>query len=290
MIKITKAGWIYILLTIVVGFAAVNTANNLIYILASALLSYMLVSGIFGRKNIYALSVQILFPEEMFARTPTPVTVRLINPRKHLPALLVRVKIGRSEVAFPYVPAGASAQQTLRATAPKRGTFRLDPVMVASTFPFNFFTRYRTIQQDFETLVFPRPKRCPLPAAKRALRRRLGDSSQERQGDSADILAIRGYLAGDPLKRIHWKSTAKTGELKTKEFAAGDEFDVLIDFDLLPGKDLEERLSCAAFWVLQLARTHRAFGLNIDGRVYRPGRSTAHKRALLKVLACHGQS
>jgi len=48
VIKINKAGYIYILLTILVGFSAVNTANNLVYIIASALLSYMLVSGISG--------------------------------------------------------------------------------------------------------------------------------------------------------------------------------------------------------------------------------------------------
>lgn len=290
MIKITKAGWIYVLLTIVVGFAAVNTANNLIYILASALLSYMLVSGIFGRKNIYALTVRIIFPEEMFARTPTPVTIRVVNPRKHLPALLIHVLVGESKIFFPYIPAAGSTKGTLRMTPDRRGVFRPDKVRIASTFPFNFFTRYRTIREDFETVVFPQPKRCAMASINRGLHRRHGDSANDRLGDTPDILAIRNYLPGDPLKRIHWKSSAKTGALKTKEFAAADESEVIIDFDQVPVKDLEEKISCVTFWVMQLSRSHRAFGMNIDGRLYHARQSAAHKRVLLRILAVHGQS
>jgi uncharacterized protein (DUF58 family) len=290
VIKITKAGWIYVLLTIVVGFAAVNTANNLIYILASALLSYMLISGVFGRKNIHALTVQVLYPEELYAGTPTPVTVRLINPRTILPALLIRVLVEDGEVFFPYVAAAGSSDAMLQFSFPCRGPYRIDKIILASTFPFNFFTRFRTIRHAFETMVFPKPKPCVEAIVERETRYRRGDQPSDRLGDTTDILAIRDYIPGDPLKRIHWKSTAKTDRLKTREFSAADEPDVIIDFEQLPIRDLEERISCVTFWLLQLARSNRCFGLKIAGAFHPARRSTAHKRALLRVLALYGQS
>ena len=70
MIKITKAGYFYISLTIILGFSAVNTANNLVYIIAAAMLSFMAVSGFFGRSNLRGISVAIDVPEEIYARRP----------------------------------------------------------------------------------------------------------------------------------------------------------------------------------------------------------------------------
>ena len=289
MIKITKTGWIYIVLTIVVGFAAVNTANNLIYILASALLSYMLVSGIFGRGNIHALSIQVEFPEEIYARTPTPITVRLTNPRRFLPAMLIRVVTTGRTVLFPYVAAASSSDAVIQVTFPHRGRCPIDPIRLASPFPFNFFTRFRTLDQPGELVIFPKPRNCAEVHARVEMNRRGGEQSVDRLGDAGDILAIRSYLPGDPLKHIHWKSTAKTGRIQTKEFAAVDEPDLVIAFDQVPVPDLEQRISCVTFRLLQLARGPRAFGLLIGGRLYPPRRSTAHKRALLRVLATHDQ-
>lgn len=289
MIKITKTGWIYIVLTIVVGFAAVNTANNLIYILASALLSYMLVSGIFGRRNIHALSIRVVFPEEIYACSPTPVTVRLTNPRKFLPALLIRVMTSGRTVFFPYVAAASSSDAVIQVTFPHRGRCPIGPIRLASPFPFNFFTRFRTFPAPAEIIVFPRPKRCAEVPAGIETHRRGGEQSVDRLGDAGDILAIRNYLPGDPVKHIHWKSTAKTGRIQTKEFAAVDEPDLVIAFDQVSVPDLEQRISCVTFRLLQLARGERAFGLLIGGRLYPPRRSTAHKRALLRVLATYDQ-
>ncbi len=86
MIKITKAGWIYIGLTIFLGVAAVNTGNNLVYLIVSAMLSFMGISGFFGRKNIDKLQIEPEFPEEIYAGVETPVRIVIKNQKRFLPS------------------------------------------------------------------------------------------------------------------------------------------------------------------------------------------------------------
>lgn len=289
MIKITKAGWIYILITIVVGFAAVNTANNLIYILASALLSYMLISGVFGRKNILALNVDIIFPDESFARTPTPITIRITNRHKRLAAFLIQVHLPDQSVFFPFVPADSPTERTIEIIPPRRGPYVIEKVYISSVFPFNFFTRFKKVPESFETIIFPKPKRCSIPSIGARFHQRSGDQTLHVSGDDPELLSIRDYLPGDPIKRIHWKSTAKTGRVKTKVFAAASWQHTMIDFDRAPIADPEERISCVTFVIIQSFKAGKAVGLNIDGETLSPRHSIGHKRILLKKLACYGQ-
>jgi hypothetical protein len=67
VIRIKKAGWIYIALCIFMGVGAVNTANNLVYIIVALMLAFMAVSGIFGAADIKHMEVSFGFPDEIFA-------------------------------------------------------------------------------------------------------------------------------------------------------------------------------------------------------------------------------
>jgi hypothetical protein len=73
-------------MTLLLGFAAVNTGNNLLYLLVSALLGFMAVSGVLGRWNLAGLGVRIEVPDEIYDGVPTLLTVRLANRKRLLPA------------------------------------------------------------------------------------------------------------------------------------------------------------------------------------------------------------
>jgi uncharacterized protein (DUF58 family) len=232
VIRINKSGYLYIALTVIIGFSAVNTGNNLVYLIASALLSYMLVSGIFGRNNLRRLHVELIFPEEVFAGMETLVGVKLSCMRRWWPAFLVTVAMGeREEVLFPFLRARSDDVKHIPVLFDRRGGYALAGIRISSTFPFNFFTRHRTLAKKFEIVVFPKPRRCDPWAFSGDLRRRSGEVFADRMGYDSDILSIRDYVPGDPLKYINWKSTAKTGSLKTKELAAVEERPVILDKD-----------------------------------------------------------
>lgn len=288
MIKINKAGNIYILLTILIGFSAVNTGNNLVYIIASALLSYMLVSGIFGRKNIYGIDVALEFPEETFARTDTPVAVRVTNKRRFLPAFLIQILVGDLKVFFPYIKAKGEAVSHLNMRFDQRGCHEISEIRVSSVFPFNFFTRFRRIHKKFDLVIFPRPTKGQTGLEHNRQTKSKGDTVSNASGHDSDVLSIRDYVAGDPLKYISWKSTAKTGLLKTKELSSIELQSVMIDFDGMNKKNLEYTLSCVTYTVLKLQKSNVPVGLVIGGETLHPSTSAAHKLRLLKKLALYG--
>jgi uncharacterized protein (DUF58 family) len=289
VIRINKPGYIYIVLTILIGFAAVNTANNLLYIVTSTLLAYMLVSGIFGKQNLHRIDVSVEFPEERFAGSFVPVGVKLINRKRFMPAFLIKVMILEQEVLFPIVNARSSTHLYMNMVFDHRGRHTIPQVVISSVFPFNFFNRYRRVPKKFEFVVFPRLQRCNFSHTLAEKSRWKGDASSDAPGHESDILSIRDYVFGDPMKYISWKATAKTGRLKTKEFSAIESPNVLIDFDRLEKHDLEQTVSCVTYTVVKLIQSGTAVGLVIDGATYKPECSSTHKTVLLTRLALYGQ-
>lgn len=290
MIRINKPGYIYIVLTILIGFSAVNTANNLLYIVTAALLSYMLISGIFGRNNLRGIDVSLEFPEERFAETNIPVGIRFSNRRRFMPAFLIRIWIRDREVLFPIVEAGSSALLHMDMIFEKRGRHAITEIVASSVFPFNFFTRYRTISKNYELTVFPALHRCSINHLAAGQTRWKGDAASDVPGYDSDILSIRNYVSGDPFKYISWKATAKTGVLKTKELSAIASPNIVIDFDRMEKQELEETISHVTFMIVKLLQSGTAVGLTIDGEAHPPRLSAAHKATLLTRLALYGQS
>ncbi|WP_448384588.1 DUF58 domain-containing protein [Desulfosoma sp.] len=290
MIRITRAGWIYVVLTVAVGFAAVNTANNLIYVITSVLLGFMLISGIAGKFNLEAVQVQLALPDEIYAESPAPMVVRVRNRRRFLPVFLISVHVGPNAAFFPYLDRKSEATQTIPIHFPRRGLSPPMPVWVASLFPFGFFVRTRLVDPLPSVLVFPKLTPSPYPAAPLDRTSKGEDRSLERHtGEDHDLRSIREYQAGDPLKKIHWKSSARTGRWLTKEFSMPARDTVVVDLDQMRGHDVEKALSCAAFVINAAARRGAAVGLFVGNRRYEPQASLAHKRKLLTVLALYGE-
>jgi len=273
-----------------VGFSAVNTGNNLIYIIASALLSYMLVSGIFGRRNLLELDIELEIPLEVFAGTDTPIGIRVRNRRKFMPAFLIRVLIEGQQSIFSFINASSEQKQYCRMQFQNRGEYLIKNVYISSVFPFNFFSRYRKIEKALRLIILPKPRKCETIHFHDRQTRLRGETSTLTLGYDSDIVSIRDYTSGDPLKYISWKSTAKTGILKTKELSAVELQHVMIDFDKMDKKDLEHKISCVTFLVLKFVRSNIPVGLMIEGESFKPAATAAHKINLLRKLALYGQN
>ncbi len=275
-------------LTLFLGVAAINTGNNLVYMIVSALLAFLLVSGLYGKRNLSRLDVSLNFPEEVFARTETLVTVALVNRRRFMPAFLLRVVLGETAVLFPYLEPGRRASQPVRLTFPERGRRKVAPLYLSSAFPFRFFLRHRRLAGEWTALVYPEPRPGSVGREEGRGRIRHGDAGADRTGSGTDLLSIRPYLVGDPLKYIHWKASARTDRLQTKEFTLPTVPPLLLDLDRVPGA-LEARLSVLTFWVLALFHKDVPVGLKLGEALYPPARSLPHKRALLRALALYGR-
>src|SRR5450755_954479 len=88
---VTRAGMIYILITVVIGIAAINTGNNLLYVVVAALLSAILVSGVASALVLRSLALDVHLPEHVFAGRPMLARLVLQNASSWMPSFSVRV-------------------------------------------------------------------------------------------------------------------------------------------------------------------------------------------------------
>lgn len=89
--EVTRAGIIYVVVTLVIAIAALNTGNNLLYIVVAAMLAAILVSGYVSAWVLCYLELDVLLPEHVFAGRPVLGRIVLYNPRRFLPSFSVRV-------------------------------------------------------------------------------------------------------------------------------------------------------------------------------------------------------
>ncbi|MBE0599494.1 MAG: DUF58 domain-containing protein, partial [Desulfuromonadales bacterium] len=114
-----------------------------------------------------------------------------------------------------------------------------------------------------------------------------GERSGDGRGYEGDVSRIGDYH-GEPLKLIHWKLSARLGELKVRELSGPTREPVLIDPSQLPGPGLEERLSCASYLVNRLQREGCPVGLRLGDSILPPEFGRAHRLRLLSALGRHG--
>ena len=88
---VTRIGIIYVMVTIVIGIAALNTGNNLLYIVVAAMLAAILVSGIASAVVLRELTLDVRLPEHVFAERQVSGRMMLKNRRRWLPAFSVSV-------------------------------------------------------------------------------------------------------------------------------------------------------------------------------------------------------
>ena len=82
-VKITASGYIYIVVTILISVAAINTGNNLLYIISSLMLALMAISGIASLFNLFFIEISLRPPEEVFAGIPARFSLRArITPKE----------------------------------------------------------------------------------------------------------------------------------------------------------------------------------------------------------------
>ncbi|MGC2258311.1 MAG: DUF58 domain-containing protein [Candidatus Sulfotelmatobacter sp.] len=95
--EVTKAGVVYVLVTLVIGIAALNTGNNLLYIVVAAMLAAILVSGVVSALVLRGLQLDVRLPEHVFAGRPVVGSIALRNVGRALPSFSIRVVPARKQ-------------------------------------------------------------------------------------------------------------------------------------------------------------------------------------------------
>jgi len=87
--EVTRAGMFYALIVLLIGIAALNTGNNLLYMIVAAMLAAIVVSGVASSICLRGLELELKVPENIFAGTDVLATVCVHNPRRWVPSLSI---------------------------------------------------------------------------------------------------------------------------------------------------------------------------------------------------------
>jgi uncharacterized protein (DUF58 family) len=249
----------------------------------------MSVSGILGWLNIRGLTVRIDLPDEVYRGVETLVTVRLANRKRGIPSFLLKVRLLGEAADFDVVGGGEEGRGSFLARFRERGDQVIAAGEVSSPFPINFFVRSRRVELNRRLTVFPAPLPCPLPAGAQGTERN-GVLPDHAKGYEGEVEKIADYTGAEPLKLVHWRLSARHGELKVKELTAISQEPIMLDLAKMPGKTLEESLSSAVYLVNRLIRRNRRVGLKLGERLLQPAASRDHRLRLLLELARYGKN
>ncbi len=97
--KITRQGWIYIAAVILVALAALNTGNNLLFLILASLIAIILMSGILSSVTLSGIGLRLELPEHIFAGQTVRTTVELGNEKLTLPSFSLRVEAFKTKGA-----------------------------------------------------------------------------------------------------------------------------------------------------------------------------------------------
>src|SRR3984885_9775218 len=163
--RLTREGIIYLGAVFILVLAAVNTGNNLLFMILACTLAGILISGVLSRVVLTGVDLKFDMPEHIFAEQPVLAELELRNEKQTWPSFSLLV-VGESKksaaevltrpVYFPYIPRQSAARQKVELTFPKRGVYRQDAFGIRTRFPFGFFEKTRTVASNIEITIYPR--------------------------------------------------------------------------------------------------------------------------------------
>jgi len=288
-LRFSRAGWFFSAGSVVLGFAAIGTGNNLLFLMLGGMLGFITLSGWLSEQMVRRLEVKRRVGRAT-AGEPARIVYEVRNGNRRLPAFSIEAGEERSPARgwIPVIPPGESGSGRAETVWPTRGVYPLETLTLSTSFPFGLFVKERDVDVPGEALVWPRADlrvREPRPAGQRV--RRSGEAFAGQAGTRGEYRGLRPYRPGDDPRDVHWKTTARVGHPVVREYERDRSRALWLCLDLraAPGEMAETAVEIAASLAAAAVRRGDAFGLATqDGRV-RPGAGGAQLERVLDSLA-----
>jgi uncharacterized protein (DUF58 family) len=241
-----QAGWLFVLAVLLVGAAAAGVVLPLV--------------------GLRGLTVDLEAPAETRQGSETPVRLRVRNGGHSVRWGIVAhdEHLGGATTWAGSVRPGETVTVTSGRGAPRRGEAHPGWVELRSAAPFGFAERRRRLPVEGSTLVLPRlvPIAEPL-FIETAAAREPAARSDPRRGAGPEYLGVREYRPGDPIRQIHWRLTARHGELVVRDLEQERTPRLVIWLDTSSGVDEMLDACCSAAASLVEAATATGAGVRL---------------------------
>jgi uncharacterized protein (DUF58 family) len=304
VLRPTRAGWCFFTVIFGVGFAALNTGNNLLYLVLSLMLGFLALSGVLSESALRGIEVRRRIPRELFAGMANPVLLEIANHQRRVPAFAVVVEDrmveapGRREWDPPRtaaagrafglrIEAGGCELRRYRFQPRRRGIVEFSGFRVSTRFPFGLFLKFKEIPAPEAAVVFPALERVSV-APQQAGELEHGARTSTELGEGTLVAGLREFAPGDSLRRVHWRTSLRRSQLLVRELER--ERDAEIEVLLRTrgaerGEDFERRVRWAASEAVAHLEQGMRVALRTDGDRVPGGAGAAQRVRLLSFLA-----
>jgi uncharacterized protein (DUF58 family) len=236
-LRFTREGKFFVGITLGVGFAAINTANNLLYLLLGMLLALIVVSGIMSELSLRDLTVVRRLPLRAQVGRAHLVEIEVFNHKTRVPSYAIEVEDLRAgqpadkRCFFLKISPKSAQVAAYRRTPTRRGQDVHVGFRIATRFPFGLFEKSREVPAEGELVIYPAvdPVQLPAPAGGRA----PGGDLVVGRGHGEEFLGLKLMREGEDPRDVHWRKTAAVGRMVMRERARETRPDVTLTLDVL---------------------------------------------------------
>jgi len=284
----TREGRRFVLALILVGLAAFNTGNNLIYLIFSLMLSLGLISLGVARLNLAGLQCTLDFHEPLHAGTPFRLDATITN-RKPFASYSVSVVLPFARdggIYFDVVRRGPGTRASGSVKIPARGRYQMHSMLLRTGFPSIFLYMERSIPSCREIIVYP--SLVDVTGILDNMDLPLGGRERTSPDPGGEYLSTREYVYGEESRRIDWKATARLQKTMVREYSRVDEriaTVILDDGSASSPPDFERSVSVAASLCAELIARGYFVRLITCMKVVPYGMGEVHLFKMLDILA-----
>ena len=222
-LKFTREGKYFLGITLGVGLAAINTGNNLLYLLLGMMLALIIVSGVMSELSLRTLRVKRRLPARAQVGRSHLVEIEVYNNKRQVPSYAIEVEDLRIDQPadkrcfFLKISPRSTQIAAYRRTPQRRGLERHTGFRIATRFPFGLFEKSREVESPDELIIYPAVDAVRLPS--RGQGEDAGDAGPLGRGCGEEIYALRPMRDGDDPRDIYWRKSTRPDQLVLRERA-----------------------------------------------------------------------
>src|SRR6476620_5470430 len=293
-LRLTSEGTRFLLFAIGIGVAAVNTGNNLFYLLLAMMLSLVVISGLLSEQCLRRLDFHRYVPDLIMANQPTTVTLSVITLSSKIKSFSLRLfdVVGGQNLDrglfMDHLPAQRSVLLSYPILATTRGRLKLEGIRAETLFPFGLFLKRALYRVPAEIPVAPPIRPLSLRFVDDLVSEGQG-LSLPRRGHGTQLHNLRLYRPGDDSRAIHLMTTARTSNLIVRETEAEDQRRITIALSTQAPDDcqvlFERSVTLVASLLWQLSEKSYPLRLLVNAEDSGLGSGADHRVTMLRLLA-----
>jgi uncharacterized protein (DUF58 family) len=258
-VSITREGWYFFFIVAFIVSGAILRQVNLLVILAGLMIAAILFNWRIAMTMVRWLSGRRSLPDWAHAGDTFIVEWSVRNHRSWVPTWNLNIhdriahivgsadlnrRVETIQAVIPKIDADSTGYGSYRCLLDRRGIYEFGPAQLSNQFPFGLIKATITDSGKQTLHVAPRIGRLTTTWQRRIRATAAGTASLQRKRGilHEEFYGIRPWRSGDNLRWIHWRSTAKRGQLAVKQFDQPTDRDVAIALDLYcaPSRHMED--------------------------------------------------